>query len=296
MSFQRVAMAAGVSAASLLSACTPVRFLNTITFWGQYSLARDVAYGDGRLRLDVYTPKGASAAPVVFFIYGGSWQQGTTLGKENYKFVGQAFAAQGFVTIIPDYRVFPEVRFPGFIEDCAQAVRWGQDHVAQFGGDPQRMVLVGHSAGAYNAAMLVLAPSYLHDAGVRRDAIRGMVGLAGPYDFLPLSDAVLEAIFAPAVPLSASQPVSFVRGDNPPMLLLAGRDDDTVYARNTQRLAARIREQGGPVEVLIYPHMSHIRMVATLATLLQGGSDVADRSSAFVRQVTAPAKTALPSP
>jgi hypothetical protein len=136
------------------SACSPLLVFNAVMpkDGGVRVAARDIPYGaDHRQQLDVYVPSGPTAGPrpIIVFFYGGSWNSGV---KNGYGFVGRALAARGFVVAIPDYRLVPQVRFPAFLEDGAAAVRWMRGHAAQYGGDPDRVVLAGHSAGAYNAA------------------------------------------------------------------------------------------------------------------------------------------------
>lgn len=271
-----------------MSGCSGIGFLNGISPRGGYVMKADVVYADASLKLDVYAPKKAHAkAPVLVFFYGGSWQKGSTYLKADYRFIAEALVARGYVVVIPDYRLYPDVKFPGFVEDCARAVVWAHANAAAFGGDPDRLVVMGHSAGAYNAAMLALEPDFLRQAGGDRAWLRAMIGLAGPYDFLPLTDPALIAIFEPAKPLRRSQPIDHVDGDAPPMLLLAGNDDTVVYPRNTRHLAAAVRAKGGTVEDFIYPSMSHIKIVATTATRLQPFSDVMDRVAKFVDQYDA---------
>jgi acetyl esterase/lipase len=247
-----------------LTNCSAVDLLNRAAWRGGLNIHNDIAYASGpRHRLDVYAPRDATNAPVAVFFYGGGWTEGS---KDQYAFVATALAQRGIVTMVPDYRVYPETRFPGFIEDGAQAVRWARDHARDYGGDPSRIVLVGHSAGAYIAAMLTLDPKWLAVVGLdsRRD-VAGCVGLAGPYDFLPLRDPVLETIFAPAGDLALSQPIHYVDGKAPPMLLLAGEADRTVYPSNSRNLAARIRTSGGQVETVFYPGIDHARIIAAFA-------------------------------
>jgi acetyl esterase/lipase len=212
--------------------------------------------------LDVYVPDRVDGqAPVVVFFYGGSWDSGT---KSEYRFVGGALAARGFVTIIPDYRLYPEVRFPAFLDDCAAAFAWACAHAGDYGGG-ERMFLMGHSAGAYNAAMLALDPSYLARAGASRP-LAGTVGIAGPYDFLPVGTDELRAIFGQPPTPPVTQPINHVSGHNAPMLLLAGSSDTTVLPRNTRRLAAKIRAAGGPVQSRIYPGIDHREIIGAMGT------------------------------
>jgi acetyl esterase/lipase len=242
----------------LASACSPLGVLNGLA--PDRLTARDLPYGNGpRRTLDVYVPaNGPKAAPVVVFFYGGSWNSGS---KADYRFVGGALAASGFVTIIPDYRVYPEVRFPDFLDDCAAAFAWAGANAGRFGGGT-RLVLMGHSAGAYNAAMLALDPTYLARAAAPRPA--AMLGLAGPYDFLPLVDPELKIIFGQPPTPPDTQPINHVDGRNPPMLLLAGDADTTVLPRNTTRLAARVAASGGQVESRIYPGIDHKEIVGAI--------------------------------
>jgi len=278
-----------VIALLLLSACSGQEILNRVTSDDGYQLASNVAYDDASaLKLDVYSPVDAKNAPVIVFFFGGRWEEGS---KEQYKFVGQALAARGFVAVIPNYRLYPQVKFPGFLTDCAKAVRWAHMNATRYGGDPNKLVVMGHSAGAYNAAMLALNPDFMKSAGGDRSWIRAMIGLAGPYDFLPITDPDLRDLFGPPESYDQTQPVLLVDGRNPPMLLMAGEDDETVFAKNSHSLASRIEKAGGPVETVFYPKMSHAKIIATIATsslarLAVGQSDVMFYVNDFVRRNT----------
>jgi acetyl esterase/lipase len=242
--------ASGCSGADLVNALAPDTGFRHI---------EDIAYGDEtRQRLDLYIPASAAPPPVVVFFYGGNWQSGD---KETYRFVGAALAARGFAVVVPDYRVYPEVRYPGFIEDGAAAVRWTLAHIARYGGDPARVSLMGHSAGAYIAMMLALDPEWL---GADRARIRGVVGLAGPYDFLPLTDPTLKLIFATAPEIAQTQPIQYADATAPPALLAAGRLDRTVLPANSTRLAARLRAAAVPVETQYYTILDHITLIGAL--------------------------------
>jgi acetyl esterase/lipase len=249
----------------LSAACSPTSVLNAVAPRDGVTLTRDVPYQDGlRHMLDVYAPRPtATPAPVVVFFYGGSWESGS---KDIYRFVGAALAARGVMTVIPDYRLYPQVHFPAFMKDAAAAAAWAHDNAQRFGGDPRRLFLMGHSAGGQIATLLALDASYLRAEGLsaQRD-ICGVIGLAGPYDFLPLHSATLEAIFGPEDERPRSQPINFVSAQAPPMLLLAGRDDDTVDPGNTLRLAARLRSAGGTVEDKLYPGVGHITLIAAFS-------------------------------
>ncbi len=252
---------------TLLSACSPVTVLNALAPKAGITETTGIAYAPGvRHGLDIYAPAAGGSHPVVVFIYGGGWKDG---GKADYRFVGAALAAKGFLTVIPDYRLYPEVRYPAFLRDNAAAVAWTKANIARYGGDPARIFLMGHSAGAYNAAMLTLDRQWLAADGLNPDRdIAGTIGLAGPYDFLPLQDPELEDIFAPAGDLRLSQPIAFARGGAPPMFLASGTADKTVWPRNTEHLAAALRADGGVVEERLYEGVNHTRIVGALAGAL----------------------------
>jgi acetyl esterase/lipase len=250
-----VAGSAGVSALAPL-------FDRTIPSAG-YRVRRDVAYGGNpRHKLDAYIPDGLTApAPVLLFFYGGSWQSGS---KAIYRAFGQAFASHGVVTIVADYRLYPEVKYPVFVEDGAHAFRFVREHAAEFGGDPARIFVCGHSAGAHIAAMLAVNPIFLNAVGSEPSAIRGVIGLAGPYDFLPIQDPVLIDIFGGGREM-ATQPIKYARNKAPPMLLAHGSADTTVGAGNSRRMAARLAEASNAVELRIYDGVSHLGIVISLA-------------------------------
>jgi acetyl esterase/lipase len=274
-------------AAALFASCSPLAIVNAGVPSDTYRAATDLAYGlDARQRLDVYRPADAlSPAPVVVFFYGGNWNSGN---RKDYLFVGEALAAKGFVAVVPDYRLYPQVRFPDFLADSAQAVRWIIDHIAEYGGDPQRVFVMGHSAGAYNAAMLALNPEYLKAAGVDPMRIRGMIGLAGAYDFLPLTGRVTGEVFGyPETPVT-TQPIHFASSASPPVLVITGAEDDVVDPGNSVRLGARLREHGVFVREIVYPKLGHRALIGALAAPLRSRYDpVLENISAFVNELSA---------
>jgi len=223
-----------------------------------------VVYAPGdRGKLDVYRPPRAQpGAPIAVFIYGGTWQSGN---RGFYRFVGATLASQGIVTIIPDYRLYPEVNYPDFLRDNARAVRWARDHAAELGADPSRLFLVGHSAGAYNAVMLGVDGRWLGEVGMDpgRD-IAGVVGWAGPYDFLPLRDEKLKAIFGPPAGLANTQPITHASAGGPPLLLLAGSADKEVDPGNSTRMAAAVTAKGGQARAKIYPGIGHVGILGAI--------------------------------
>ncbi len=264
-----------------LPACSAVDLLNLAAPVAETRVARDLPYAGGeRRRLDVYAPAGAAGgpAPVVVFFYGGRWSEGD---RADYAFVGATLAEHGVVTVIPDYRLYPGVRFPAFVEDGAAAVRWTRDRIARFGGDPARIHLMGHSAGAHIAAMLALDRRFLEGM---EPGIAGMIGLAGPYDFLPLEAGDLRDMFGPPERFEASQPIHYARGDAPPMLLLHGLDDTTVLPSNTRNLAAALRARGGRAETRLYPDVGHAEILGAVSGPLDFLAPVRADLLAFVAE------------
>lgn len=270
------------SLSCLLSACSPVNTLNALVPETGYTRVSDIAYGSAhRQRLDVYIPTASrDQAPAVIFYYGGSWQSGD---KKDYKFVAEALASQGIFVVIPDYRVYPEVVFPDFVADAAAVVDWSHHQLSRYGYQSEDLFVMGHSAGAYLAAMLTLDKTYLQAHGLSPQILSGMIGLAGPYDFLPLKDDTLKTIFGPESQRDQTQPINFVAGDNPPMLLMAGKNDVTVWPRNSLRLAEKVRRNGGPVQLDLVPGYGHVLLAAALARPLRGQGRVINPVLAFIR-------------
>lgn len=270
----------------LLAACSPLATFDTLVPKDRAGVrvAAGIAYAGGpRHRLDIYAPRPEQndAWPVVVFFYGGSWSSGA---RSGYAFVGRALAAQGFVVVIPDYRLVPEVRYPAFVEDGAAAVRWTEAHARDYGGDPTRIVLMGHSAGAYIAAMLAVDERWL---GQDRAAIRGLVGLAGPYDFAPFDAPASQAAFGNWPKPAETQPVTWAGAGDPPTLLLIGAEDRTVRPRNSRALAARLRAGGVPVDLRSYPKLGHVGVLVALARPFRGKAPALQDVSRFVRLATA---------
>ena len=261
---------------------SPIDLLNASVPRAGIRVWRNVAYAPGaRGMMDVHAPaKAAAGLPVVVFFYGGSWQSGE---RDDYHFAAASLARLGFVVVVPDYRLYPQVQFPAFMDDAAAATAAVLRRAAEWGGDPGRVVVMGHSAGAYLAAMLALDPRYLADAGANRDHLAGWVGLAGPYDFLPITGADIKLVFASAnADLSQTQPIHFVDGQAPPALLLHGGRDVTVRPGNSQRLQAAILAAGGACALQIYPRLGHIGIVTGLAPLFRFRAPVMAHIRAFL--------------
>jgi acetyl esterase/lipase len=275
---------AGLLLGLLASACSPLKLFNAVMpkDGGVRLVIHDAAFGpDPRQRLDIYAPRATSATarPIIVFIYGGSWNSGT---KSGYSFVGRALAARGFVVAIPDYRLVPQVRYPVFLQDNADAVRWVRAHASELGGDADRIVLAGHSAGAYNAAMLALDPRWL---GEDRKAVRALIGLAGPYDFLPFDGPVAQQTFGAAPDPIETQPVHYVSRDDPPAFLATGAKDETVRPKNSDSLAAKLLAAGVVVERRRYPDVGHAGLVTAIAKPLRGRAPVLDDIAAFAMRI-----------
>jgi acetyl esterase/lipase len=258
-----------ICAVCSITSCSTTGVLNALEPRAHISIVRDLRYQAGsRGTLDLYQPRSnGNPTPVVVFIYGGYWDSGS---KSKYAFVGEALASAGFLTLIPDYRVYPEVRWPTFLQDNAQAVRWAYDHASQYGADSRALLLLGHSAGGYDAVMLALDPRWLKAVQMdpARD-LRGVAALAGPYDFLPLKSKELQQVFGPSEGRPATQPINHVTGSNPPLLLATDSADRTVEPANTTRLAAKVRAAGGPVETRYYPGLNHGLLLGVFAAPLR---------------------------
>lgn len=273
----------------LAAACSPLRAFNTLapSDGGVRQVARGLAFGDGpRQGLDAYAPTGpgdSGLRPLVVFFYGGSWSSGR---RQDYAWVGRALAAQGFVAVLPDYRLVPEVRFPAFVEDGAAAVALARARAGSWGADPDKIVVAGHSAGAYIALMLAMDGRFLERADVPRVALRGAAGLAGPYDFYPFEANSARAAFGEAADPVATQPVNFAGGDEPPLWLASGDADTTVRPRNSSALADKVRAAGGQAELKLYPGIDHVGIALALSRTFRGRAPVLADLSAFVRRVT----------
>lgn len=236
---------------------------------------------DTGLKLDVWAPAAPAAAkrPVLVFFYGGGWANGA---RAHYGFAAKAYAARGFIVVVPDYRKVPQVRFPAFNEDGARAVRWVRDSIATYGGDPERVVLAGHSAGAYIAMMLTLDRHYLSAIGVDPGIVKATVGLAGPYDFLPLDSRRSIEAMGQWPRLAETQPVTYVRGDAPPVWIATGTEDDTVKPRNAIILAQRLRAAGAPVTFRAYAGLSHEDLIMAISKPFRSKAPVLADSTAFL--------------
>lgn len=276
---------AGVAGA-FATGCTRLELFDSIAprDSGANRIAEGLSYGSfERQKLDIYAPAVAHNAPVIVFFYGGSWNSGD---RVDYGFLGTSLAAQGFIAVLPDYRLVPEVRFPAFVEDGAAATAWVSKEIGQYGGDGQRIVVAGHSAGAYIASMVALASPYLEAAGSKMRP-RGFVGLAGPYDFLPFDYPTVIDAFGSWPRPAETQPVTYVRKDAPASLLLHGLDDTTVLPRQSTSLADRLKAAGNDVELKLYENVDHIDVMLALSRPFRDSANTLADLTNFARRVTA---------
>ena len=295
----RRALLAGFGALGALGAagCDRLEFLaaNLPATLGPYTRRSNIAYGeDPRQRLDLYVPDhvaGGRAPPIVVFWHGGRWSYGD---KSQYRFVGDALAGLGAVAILPNYRHYPSVRMPGFMQDAALAAAWAADY-AQRTGDRERLILMGHSAGAHLAALVALDPRYYGEVGAAVPRVNGVIGLSGPYDFLPLLEDDLKDMFGPPPLYPISQPINFVRRDAPPMLLIHGDADERVLPKNSRNFAAALQAAGAEVRLHMYPRFGHADTIAPLSRPVRGRAPILAEIAAFVDHVSgrSPAVAAL---
>lgn len=276
----------GVCLAPLLTlaACTTMDTLNALTPDTAYVRNTGVRYADGRRGLlDIYVPRQPACggkAPVVVFFYGGTWNSGE---RADYAFVAANLARHGILTVIPDYRLYPEVTYPEFLVDSARAVAWTLQSIASFHGNPDNVFVMGHSAGGYNAAMLALDARWLEGAGAEPSRLRGWIGLAGPYDFLPIINPEARPVFHHPNYPPDSQPVDHVRQASPPAFLGVDTGDKLVDPqRNSAQLAKKLRAAGTPVTYREYRHLSHTLLIGVFAAPLRWLSTESDDVSDFV--------------
>lgn len=215
-----------------------------------------------QLALDVHRPAPSAALPpVVVFLHGGSWRHGD---REGYRFVGQRLARAGALVLVPDYRKAPGHAFPDFMYDTARAVAWARDNAARLGGDPSRVFVMGHSAGAHMVALLATDGRYLASVAMAPRDLAGVVAVSGPYDFLPLTDPELREVFGAEADWPRSQPVNFADGDEPPFLLLHGSKDRIVWALNSERLQAKLQAAGSSARYVPIAGTGHIGILLGL--------------------------------
>lgn len=253
---------------------------------GTHVVASGILYGSQPAqRLDVIAPNSPGPHPVLVFIHGGGWHSGR---PEDYHFIGRIFARAGYVVVLAGYRLVPDGIYPHMLQDGAAAVAWTANNIARFGGDPDRVMLMGHSAGAHTVVMLGLERQWLGREGLPDGFIKGVVGLSGPYDFYPFTSDSARNAFGHVTDPAQTQPINFARGDAPPMLLLTGDADATVKPRNSQVLARAIMAKGGDSELVILPGVDHAGPVLKLAQPFARDNSVSAPVLAFLRRVDRP--------
>lgn len=269
----------------LLVGCTTaaLKIANFPTRFGDHKVIKDVSYGDlTEQKLDIYIPPRAATEkqPIIVFFYGGRWTDGT---KDLYAFVGDTFAAKGYITVVADYRKYPDVKFPDFVNDGAKAVAWTYTHIQDYGGNPENLYIAGHSSGAHIGALIAADDRYLRQEGVSSNIINAFAGLAGPYDFVPEAED-LKNIFGPPENYPQMQVTTFIDGNEPPMLLLWGEDDDVVLRRNIDRLATKIKSERGQVETKIYPAVGHVGIASSLTWFYREKKPVLEDIVAYIEK------------
>ncbi|RYZ12454.1 MAG: alpha/beta hydrolase [Comamonadaceae bacterium] len=270
---RRTALAASLAAAGVLAACSPLALLDRTVPGDTHVFKGDIAYGaDARQKLDVFRPlpdrlPAFGARPLVVFFYGGTWSAGD---RADFRFVAEALASAGAVVVLPDYRLSPRVVYPAFVRDSALAVKWAIDHAVELGADPAQIYVMGHSSGAYNAAMVALDARWLGELGASPAQLAGWIGMAGPYDFLPIENPRAQVAFDwPRTPAS-SQPMNHVSPRSPRALLLAATKDDIVDpVRNTRRMAEHLASAGVPVETRYFDDLGHLTLIGAVARSLR---------------------------
>jgi len=271
---------------TVVAGCSKLGALNTVLPKDNATqeVVKKIAYGsDPRQQLDIYLPKTAETrpkgAPVVVFFYGGSWSSGN---RKEYSFVGHALNAKGVIAIIADYRLVPKVRYPDFVFDSARAVIWAAENIAEYGGDSNSLFVAGHSAGAYNAMMVGLADSFYTDQGEAIPGIAGVIGLAGPYDFLPDKWPETRAAFKGTTELATTQPINYLNNESPPILLMTGVDDIRVDPRHSKTMNKLAAERGADAEYHVYPDIGHAKLLLSLAKPFRDWAPTLEHIDAFI--------------
>lgn len=270
--------------ASFAVACSPLAILDSFVPDEGYVRFSDIPYGSAaRQKLDIYRPRTeVKSTTVIVFMYGGSWKSGS---RQNYRFVGQSLASLGYIVVIPDYRLYPEVRFPAFVEDAAHAIAWIYRNIPKYGGSSQKIILAGHSAGAHIAALLALDRTYLKDVGVPESSVAGLIGLAGPYAFNPLQYSNTKPIFEKIGDPDTARPITFVRSGAPPSLLLHGKEDWTVNERNSLALTRKLKNVEAYVRYVPLATVGHGGILLALSSPFRGYAPVIGKIVNFIEYV-----------
>ena len=286
------AVVAAIASAIGMVACVPLSTLNVLVESDSHEMTTTAYGASKRQQLDVYAPlvttervRPANGWPLVVFFYGGSWKYGE---RAHYRFVGEALAARGILTVIPDYRLYPEVRYPDFLKDNAAATAWALREAARLGADPKRVFVMGHSAGGYNAAMVALDARWLGAESIQPTQLAGWIGLAGPYEFLPIENPEVKPVFLHPNTPPESEPIRYVSASVPRTFLAAALEDDLINPeRNTRQMASRLQQAGIPVTLQIYPRANHTTLIGAFAFPLRFLVPVLDDVVEFVTEAPA---------
>ncbi len=257
--------------------------LNTaVKIANPHPVVSDIQYGDKAWqKLDIYPAQDVSKAPVIVFVYGGSWRHGR---KDQYRFAADAFIRLGYTVVLPDYIKYPnpEAKFPSFAEDTAAATAWVKKNIGEYNGDADNVFLAGHSAGAHTVAILTADAQYLNKVGLTENDIRGVAGIAGPYSFIPDWE-VTKAVFGPAERYPLMDVFNYIDGAEPATILLHSSNDAQVGQYNTDGLHERLQTAGVTSKKVIYAEPSHTDMVTMLHPWFVKQDDVAKDIDAFFR-------------
>lgn len=272
--------------ALVLSGCAYISLVtvNLLSLGFDGSVEKDIAYGDSDTQtLDIYMPESvdgsSQALPVVVFFHGGTWRDGD---KKLYRFVAATLASRGYVAVVPNYRKYPEVVFPAFVEDAAAAIAWTLNNIDQYQGDPTSVFVSGHSSGAHMGALVLTDKSYLAEHDLSPSQISGFIGLSGPYSFTPQAQEVVE-VFGDMEDYAAMQVDTFVDGTEPPMLLLHGEDDRTVGRINIERLQPVLEQNNVEVTSRFYPDTEHADILGNFSAPLQADSELLNDMIEFMQ-------------
>lgn len=233
-------------------------------------IERDIPYvaerPDDRHRLDIYSPPDAESLPVVVFFYGGGWRSGD---KRLFEHLGRAFAVRGIVAVTVNYRLTPAVSHPAHASDCAEAVGWVWRTIDHYGGDPRQLFLSGHSAGAHLAALISVDPTYLSASGMPTSWIRGVAMISGATDLQSHSETTVftsreqieEAFGSTAEELKTASPITHIRTDLHPFLVIVAEKDPPGLRSQGKRFADELREAGGEVLFISVKGRDHLSIV-----------------------------------
>lgn len=240
----------------------PIDVLNAVTPSDEYMLNENVAYGDlPRQKLDIYTPVENTHNQVIVFVYGGAWRAGS---KEEYKFIGEAFAAEGYTVVIPDYRLYPEAVYPAIIDDVADAIKYITANSKPLALPSERFFLMGHSSGAHTAAMIASKKRYSEIT----PNIKALVGLSGPYD-LPMDNDEVLPVFPNIDNVSIVKPITDITAAHPPTLLLHGLDDERVGAFHSERYVKALLENKIEAQYVPLEGVDHTGIIAGVSSQLE---------------------------